>query len=392
MTPRPITGVGVVSSLGIGRAELFEALRTRGDAPCGTATAESFDLAPYAATGRARVAEVPGFDPTKYLGDKGLRSLDRLTKILVVAVRQALVDAGLKGDGAWLAPPAGPARGGESVGIVVSNAYGSLEAISELDRVAVLEDRRYINPARFPLTVANSAAGYASIWEDIRALNVSVSDGNCGALDAVALADAMLEQARAQALVVGGAEAMSEALFLAFHKLGTDAAVIGEAAALVVVETAASAARRGAEVFAEITGYGTAFVSPERDASLVGPSQVALERAVAGALADAGVAASAVDVVVSGVSGLRAFDDLELAAIEGALGAAVPVVAPKLALGETLGAGGAVGMLAALAQLREGVSSPPVRGAVRGEVRTAVVTSMGYYGNASALVMRRASR
>ena len=48
----------------------------------------------------------------------------------------------------------------------MSNAYGSLEAITELDRVATLEAARYINPARFPLTVANSAAGYASIWED----------------------------------------------------------------------------------------------------------------------------------------------------------------------------------------------------------------------------------
>jgi 3-oxoacyl-[acyl-carrier-protein] synthase II len=395
LTPRPITGVGLVSSLGVGRAELVDALRTRGDAPCGSSRAETFDLGAYAGVdgvSAARVAEVPGFDATKYLGDKGLRSLDRLTKLLVVAARQALVDAGLKEDGAWVAAPSGPARGGESVGIVVSNAYGSLEAINELDRVAVLEDRRYINPSRFPLTVANSAAGYASIWEDLRALNVSVSDGNCGALDAVALADAMLEQARAQALLVGGAEAMSEALFLAFHRLGTDAAVIGEAAALVVLETSASAATRGALPLAEITGYGTAFVAPERDASLVGPSQAALERAIVGALADAGATPSSIDVVVSGASGLRAFDDLELGAIGTVLGPDVAVVAPKLALGETLGAGGALGMIAALAHLRDGVPSPQVRGRVRSEVHSAVVTSMGYYGNASALVMRRASR
>ncbi len=392
MTPRPITGVGVVSSLGIGYAEFVEGLRSRGTGPCGLAVAETFDIGAYAGVGEARVAEVPRFDATKYLGDKGLRSLDRLTKLLVVAARQALVDAGLRTEGAWAAPPSGPARGGESVGIIVSNAYGSLEAINELDRVAVLEDRRYINPSRFPLTVANSAAGYASIWEDLRALNVSVSDGNCGALDAVALADAMLEQSRAQALLVGGAEAMSEALFLAFHRLGTDAAVIGEAAALVVLETPASASARGAVWLAEVTGYGTAFVAPERDAALVGPSQDALERAIAGALTDAGIRASDVDVIVSGVSGLRAFDDLELAAIGAVLGPEPPVVAPKLALGETLGAGGAVGILAATAHLREGVTSPPVRGAVRSEVRTAVVTSMGYYGNASALVMRRASR
>jgi 3-oxoacyl-(acyl-carrier-protein) synthase len=274
----------------------------------------------------------------------------------------------------------------------VSNAYGSLEAISELDRVAVLEDRRYINPSRFPLTVSNSAAGYASIWEDMRALNVSVSDGNCGALDAVALADAMLEQARAGALLVGGVEAMSEALFLAFHRLGTDATVIGEGAALFVLETPAGAAARGAENLGEVTGYGTSFVAPERDAALVSPSAEALERAIAGALADAAISASDVDLVVSGVSGLRAFDEPELAAIARSIGPDVGVVAPKLVVGETLGAGGAMGMLAALAHVRDGAASPRVRGTVRSAVRTAVVTSMGYYGNASALVMRAASR
>src|SRR6202000_1485467 len=103
----------------------------------------------------------------------------------------------------------------ERVGVVVSNAYGSLEAITELDRVALLEHARYINPSRFPLTVSNSAAGYVGIWEDMRALNVTVSDGNCGALDAVACAGLLLDAGRADVLLVGGREAMSEALFVA---------------------------------------------------------------------------------------------------------------------------------------------------------------------------------
>jgi 3-oxoacyl-(acyl-carrier-protein) synthase len=94
---------------------------------------------------------------------------------------------------------------------------------------------------------------------------------------------------------------------------------------------------------------------------------------------------------VSGVSGLRAFDEAELLAITQALGVDACVVAPKLALGETLGAGGGMAIAAALGYLRHDVRSHVVRGTLRTAPRTALVTSLGYYGNASALVMRAPS-
>jgi len=393
--PRLVTGVGVVSPLGVGRAAFFDAMRAGTRAPAARAPIETFDASKY---DDVRAVEVRGFDATRHLGDKGLRSLDRLTKLLVVAARLALHDAGLKRDGAWAgAPPGGSGAAGwpERAGLVVSNAYGSLEAITELHRVAVLEDARYINPSRFPLTVSNSAAGYASIWEDLRALNVSVSDGTCGALDAVACAEVLLDAARADVLLVGGAEAMSEALVVALHRLGAaraDGVCVGEGAALLALEAPETARARGAEALAEVVGQATTFAPPEREASLVHAAPDAVERAIAGALADAGISARDVDVVVSGVSGLRAFDEAELLAIRRAVGDGACVAAPKLALGETLGAAGAMGMLAAIAYVREGARHHVVRGTLRGEPRTALVTAMGYYGNAAALVMRRASR
>jgi 3-oxoacyl-[acyl-carrier-protein] synthase II len=388
LTPRVITGFGVVSALGIGRAEFLDSVRSASFA-ARDGSHEGFDIAKYP---DVQVAGVRDFDAARFLGDKGLRSLDRLTKLLIVATRLALTDAKLKPNGAWPPAAGGDPSWGERVGMVVSNAYGSLEAIHELDSVAVEEDRRYINPARFPLTVSNSAAGYASIWEDVRALNVSISDGNCGSLDAVACADMFLEHARADALLVGGAEALTEALPLAFHRLGMGGVCIGEGAALLVLETREAARARDADVLAEVTGYGTSFVAPAPEGALVRASAEGLELAIASALADAGITAKDVDLVVSGVAGLRGFDEAELLAIGRAVGEETCVVAPKLALGETFGAGGAMGMLAALAHLRWSAPSPVVRGSVRGQVRTALVTSTGYYGNAAALVMRAASR
>jgi 3-oxoacyl-(acyl-carrier-protein) synthase len=390
VTPRAITGIGIASALGTGADAMFDALKLPHDesvverSPIASFDASTYDDPP--------ISEVPGFDPTKYLGDKGLRTLDRLTKLLVVAARLSLQHAGLKRDGQWTA------LSPERVGVCCSNAYGSLEAITELDRVAVLEDARYINPAKFPNTVSNSASGYVSIWEDLRALNVSVSDGNCGALDAVSCADIFLETGRAEAILTGGGEAMSEALFLAFEKLGVlggaghdeDRARLGEGAAFLVLEPLDRARSRGAKVLATINGYGTAFIGPTDDVTLLFASGKALERAITQALADAGISAKDVDVVASGVSGIARFDDEERAAIAAAIGESCPIAAPKRLFGETLGAGGALGMSAALAWLDGAPVTCLVSGAPPTKIETVLVTSLGYYGNASAVVMRRA--
>lgn len=395
MTSCAITGIGVASALGVGQSEHFSAFRGEPrtlspdelESPR-AASIKSFDASKYT---DPPLLEVPNFDATKYLGDKGLRTLDRLTKLLVVTARLALHDAGLKKDNAWtsLSPV--------QVGVCCSNAYGSLEAITELDRVAVLEDARYINPAKFPNTVSNSASGYVAIWEDLRALNVSVSDGNCGALDAVACADLLLTSQRADAILTGGGEAMSEALYLAFDKLGVlgassptgERACLGEGAAFFVLEPPHLAQARGANVLASITGYGTSFVAPNDDVTLLFASSVALERAITAALEDAKLAASDVDLVASSISGIPRFDDAERAAITKTLGS-VPVAAPKLLFGETLGVSGALATTAALAWL---LGVPPtclVAGAPPSDnLRTVLVTSVGYYGNASAIVLRR---
>jgi 3-oxoacyl-[acyl-carrier-protein] synthase II len=392
--PRAITGLGIVSPLGIGREPFFRAMQAPtllADAP--PFAVESFDGTKYP---RADVAEVRGFDPAKYLGDKGLRTLDRLTKLLVVAARLTMHDAGLKRDNQYVqsAP--------ERVGVCCSNAYGSLEAITELDRVAQLEDARYINPAKFPNTVANSASGYVSIWEDLRALNVSVSDGNCGALDAVACADIYFDSERADVILVGGGEAISEPLFVAFLKLGALAAAhppavngvvngtrLGEGAVFVALEPLDLARERGTRVRAEVTGYGTAFLPPEGDASLIHPSREAAQRAMTSALADAGITARDVDVIASGVSGLSIFDRAELDAVADVFGEGACVVAPKAILGETLGASGGMGMAAALAWFDGVAPSAVVRGKAPSEVRTVLVSALGFYGNASAVVLRK---
>lgn len=394
-----ITGLGLVSPIGIGRTAFQDAL-----ADPTAAREHAFGQAPTVLDPErvpdARGAEVWGFDARQYLGEKGLRNFDRLTKFFIVSAKLALEDAGLK-------------RGGEHVvmdpawvGICSATAYGSLDAITELNRVAELEDPRYLNPNRFPNTVINSPAGYVGIWEDLRAPNVTLVDGNCGALDAIITCETHLRMGRASAFLVGGGEVLSEPLYLAFRQLGVLAEqgrrcqpgdpnsggmCIGEGAAYLCIEKAGEAEGRGAPILGEVVGYGSAFEPPESEAQLVHASARSVERAIRAALAEADVSADDIDVVAAAASGMARFDQAELQAVRSVLGDDVTVAVPKQILGETFGGAGALSMATVISWFQGGPVAPTIQGRAPQHPETVLVTAVGYYGNVSAAVLRRHS-
>lgn len=400
MKPLAITGLGTVSPVALDHAGFLAALgdplaaRARAfGGPCAALPAEKLP--------GARAAEVRGFDANAFLGDKGHRNFDKLTKYLIVAAKQALESAGLKQNGQFVGK-----LGPDQIGICSSTAYGSLDSITELNLVAELEDPRYINPARFPNTVINAAAGYVSIWEDLRAPNVTIVDGNCGALDAVLTCETHLAHRRADAFLVGGGDVLSEPLYVAMQKLDALAEGdedwapgqaesagmhLGEGAAYLCVERRTEAEARGAKVRALIAGYGTAFESPTEGAFLLNASPVAVARAIRLALDDAGLPPSSVDAVCASCSGLRKWDVAELYAIEQVLGPDVAVAAPKAMWGECFAGAGALGMASAVAWISSDAPvGPLLSGHVDGSCDVVVVTAVGYYGNVSAVVLKRA--
>jgi len=390
-----VTGVGVVSPLGTGYEVFSKSLAEWAEQPRDLFSGHDSLLDPKQVP-QPMAAECSDFDPKLYLGDKGLRNFDRLTKLLLVCGRLALTDAGLKIDGVHRLSP-------DRIGVCSATAYGSLEAITEAVAITELEDPRFLNPNRFPNTVANAAAGYVSIWEDLRAPNVTVVDGNCGSLDAVISGQTHLRNGRADAFLVGGGEALSEILYAAFRKLSvladgtrhfapghpdSQGMRLGEGAAYLCIEHAEFARARDARVRGQVIGYGNAFSAPESEAVIVHVSADAVTRAIRMALDEAGLTASQIDVVASAQSGITTFDAAELTGIRAVIPDA-PIAAPKTILGETCGAGGALSMACALAWLSGVPVAPLVQGQVRAEVRHVLVLAVGYYGNASAVVLRK---
>jgi 3-oxoacyl-[acyl-carrier-protein] synthase II len=399
VTPLAITGYAVVSPIGIGRSQWLRALgdpqAARARAFAGTPTVFRPETVPEALAG-----EVWGFDATEYLGEKGLRNFDRLTRFLIVAGKLALEDAELKKDGAYIA------LSPERVGICSATAYGSLDSITEMMLVSELEDPRYVNPARFPNTVINSAAAYVSIWEDLRAPNTTIVDGNCGALDAVLTCETHLSNGRADALLVGGGEVLSEPLYIAFRKLNLLAEGearfapgrpdsrgmrLSEGAAYLCTESLQGARRRGAHIRGIVAGYGNAFEPPASEAVLAHASARSIDRAVRLALREAAMQPGELELVCLSANGIEQFDRAELDAVREIVNPQVAIAAPKTMYGETLGASGALGMAAVLGWFEGVPVGPLLQGDAAILPANALVLSVGFYGNVSAVIMKTAA-
>jgi 3-oxoacyl-(acyl-carrier-protein) synthase len=393
--PFTITGVGLVSPLGIGFEAFSRGLAAYAERPRDLFRDHPSLLDPNKIP-EPSAAECQGFEARDYLGDKGLRNFDRLTKMLIVSAKLTLDAAGLR-------PAKGSPVAPDRIGLCSATAYGSLEAITEAVSVTELEDPRFLNPNRFPNTVINASAGYVSIWEDLRAPNVTVVNGNCGSLDAVLSGQTHLQNGRADAFLVGGGEALSDALYTAFRKLDVVAdrgryfapgradsqgMLLGEGAAYFCLEETVSARGRGAPELAEVVGFGNTFEPPDSEAVLVRGSSRAVERAIRMALTDAGLQGSDIDVVASALSGIVEFDVPELAGIRAALGPDCAIATPKAIFGETFGAGGALAMACALAWLAGVPVAPLLTRPLTAAPHHVLVVAVGYYGNASALVLR----
>jgi 3-oxoacyl-(acyl-carrier-protein) synthase len=154
----------------------------------------------------------------------------------------------------------------------------------------------------------------------------------------------------------------------------------------MAIEDPDAARERGAKVLGHVLGHGAAFGQPEGHA-LFGTSSTALARAAAQALDDASASPEDVDLVLTGMGGFSAYDDLELTAISRVLGSDVAVAAPKRLLGETFGAASSLSMAAALAWIHEEMPVPLVRGKLARRPRRVLVTELGFYGNASAVLL-----
>ncbi len=414
-----ITGIGIVTAIGIGRDPFRAGLRA-GISP--VKRIDRFDPSPF----RSQVAaQVDDFDPLAWMPPRTARQLDRFSQFGLVAGQLAIEDAGLRpveGDGA--------ARGArpERTGIYLGSALGGIAYAEEQHERYLARGIRSVAP-NLALAVFGGAAP-ANLGIALGVRGPILSTANSCASGAVALGEAMtdLREGRIDAAIAGGCEIpLSPLAFGAFDIIRAlsaghnerpgsaarpfdadrDGFVMGEGAALLVLEDAALAERRGATPYAELLGYGATsdahhMVQPRADGTEAA-------RAATIALADAGVDPAEIDYVNAHASSTPIGDLAEARAIGLALGpraTGVPISATKALYGHPLGASGAIEAVICALAIRDGWvpgsanldrPDPEVAGLLPGllhagdgrpgDYRRVLSTSFGFGGLNAALVL-----
>lgn len=402
MTSRVVvTGIGVVSSNGFGVDDYWTA--TCGG-KCGIGRITRFDPRRYPAK---LAGEVSGFSAEEHLPSRLIRQTDRMTQLALVTADRALTDAGVRtGD-----------RPEFGMGVVTASSCGGFEFGQKELQNLWSKGGQYVSAYQAFAWFYAVNTGQISIRHGMRGPSGVLVSDQAGGLDAIAHACRLVRNG-SDLILSGGVDASicpwgwvahlasgklstSEQPERAYLPFDTDAAghVPGEGGALLIIEDAEAARRRGAtRVYGEIRGYGSTF--DPKPGSARGP---ALRKAIEIALDNAGLSPEEIDVVFADAAAIPELDRIEATAITEVFGPRkVPVTAPKTMTGR-LGSGAApLDVAAAFLSMRSGLIPPTTNVTLSPEydidlvtpwprrtpVHAAVVLARGHGGFNSAVVLR----
>ncbi len=352
-----ITGAGTVNALGHDVPTTLEAMR---EGRCGIGSLDIRDVE------RLQIgigAQVRGFEPEAYFGRQDIALFDRFTQFTMIAARQAIAQSGLVFDGQL----------STQAGVILGTAGGGVNTWDDNYRAVYEEGRNRVHPFVVPKLMNNAAASHVSMEWNLQGPGFTVATACASSNHAMGLAFQMVRSGMARVMVTGGAEAMlcfgGIKAWEGLRVMSKDACrpfsanrngmVQGEGAGVFVFEDWEHAVARGADILAEVAGF--AMSSDAVD--IVMPNQAGAERAIAGALSDAGLSPADVGYVNAHGTGTAANDKTECAAVAHVFGAAADrlmISSTKSMHGHVIGGTGAVELLACIMALRDGVIAPTI--------------------------------
>ncbi len=353
-----ITGLGAVTPLGHTAREYWQNLR-EGGSGLGPLT-----LPAEADTLQQKVAaEVKGFDPMQHFEERVIPQLDRVSQFAVVAAREAIAQAGIKFDMALSVRTAA----------IVGTGVGGQTTHDDSFRRIYKEQRPRAYPLTIPKLMVNAPASQISMHCGVRGPAFAVASACASATHAIGLAFQMVRSGAVDCALTGGTEACltygTVRGWEALRVMAPDVCrpfsadrrgmLLGEGAAMLVLEPLERAKARGATILGEIIGFGMSADA----ADLIAPDVDGMSRAMQGALDDAGMTAERVQYVNAHGTGTTANDETETQALHQVFGAhakKLAVSSTKSMVGHALGAAGALEAVATVMAARESIAPPTI--------------------------------
>jgi len=353
-----VTGLGAVTPLGQTVPAYWDALK-RGTSGMGPITLTS---TPEELTQKV-VAEIKNFEPLEHFEERELSTLDRVSQIAVVAAREAIADSAITIDMPLSLRTA----------CIIGSGVGGMMTLDDTYRRVYLEKKKRVFPLSIPRLMINAPASQISMHCGLRGPAYVIASACASATHAIGAAFHMVRSGAVDCAVTGGSEAcisfgtmrgweamrvMAPEVCRPFS-IGREGMMIGEGAAVLVLEPLERAQARGAKILCEIVGFGMSADA----ADLTAPDVGGMARAMQGALDDAGMAASDTQYVNAHGTGTAANDEAETKALHQVFGnhaKSLAVSSTKSMIGHALGAAGALEMVATVMAVRDGIAPPTI--------------------------------
>ncbi len=407
-----VTGIGVVSPVGYSKEAAWPAVR---DGKSAIKPIQNFDAAEF----NVRIAgEITDFDPLDHFTKRELNRLDRFVQFALVATNFAVADGGLDLDS--------EDRG--RVGVYIGTGIGGLETIESQHTRLMQSGPSRTSPLMIPRLMTNAAAGQVAMAHGVHGASMSVSSACASASHAIGEAFRGIRAGVSDVALCGGAEAaitpMGVSGFQQMKALSTrnddptrasrpfdanrDGFVMAEGAAVLIMEELDHARRRGANIMAELAGYGCS--SDAYHITLPHPEGMGAAMAMRNALSDAGLNPEDIDYINAHGTGTPAGDDVEARAVVSLFGDRakdVAISSSKSVFGHLLGASGALESAVCLWALADNVCPPTINlddpdpeccglnfvphQAQERELRVVMNNSFGFGGHNVTLIYRKFS-
>ncbi len=360
-----VTGLGLVTPLGIGVEKSWEGLI---QGRSGIRRITHFDAAAFP----TQIAgEVHGFNPEEFIEIKEIKKMDRFIHFGIAASAMAMEDSGLKID----------KTNAPRVGVYVGAGMGGLPAIEHYHKVLLEKGPRKITPFFIPMLIINLAAGQISIRFGAKGPNSAPATACATGSHAIGDAFKVIQRGDAEAMIAGGTESVITAMgiggFNAMKALSTrnnepekasrpfdrdrDGFVMGEGAGIVILEELAHAQQRGAQIYAELIGYG--LTGDAYHITSPAPGGEGAARCMAMAIHDAGIFPSEVGYINAHGTSTKHGDELETLAIKDVFGDhayKLSVSSTKSMTGHLLGAAGGVEAVISVLSIHHNMMPPTI--------------------------------